>query len=108
MAITPMRGGIPYGPQDPSKELDDVMNVELPDEDTTESVVENADGSADLIEPEEEASDIQDFDENLAESLPEDEMHKVALDLLRKIERDKESRKRRDEQYEEGIRRTGM
>lgn len=48
------------------------------------------------------------FFENLAEVLEDSVMEGVATDLLRKIEDDKEGRKKRDEQYEEGIRRTGL
>lgn len=48
------------------------------------------------------------FYENLAEILPEQVMSRIATELLQKIEQDKESRKARVDQYEEGIRRTGM
>ena len=48
------------------------------------------------------------FYENLAAVLPETTLETIATDLLRKIEEDKESRKKRDEKYEEGIRRTGL
>ncbi len=48
------------------------------------------------------------FYANLAEVIPEVEQEKIVTDLLRRIEEDKEARKRRDDQYEEGIRRTGL
>ncbi|MDE2101448.1 MAG: hypothetical protein KGL39_29655, partial [Patescibacteria group bacterium] len=48
------------------------------------------------------------FYANLAESLPESFMQAVATELLRQIDEDKEARKKRDEQYEEGIKRTGL
>jgi hypothetical protein len=48
------------------------------------------------------------FYANLAETLPESEMEAVAQEFLGLIERDKEARKKRDEQYEEGLRRTGL
>lgn len=52
--------------------------------------------------------DETDFYENLAEKLPETLMIQVAEELYESVTRDKESRKKRDEQYEEGLRRTGL
>jgi chaperonin GroES len=67
-------------------------------------------GSVVYLEKPEEAQDREEggFYENLAEILDDTVMDMVATDLLRKIEEDKEARKKRDEQYEEGIRRTGL
>lgn len=48
------------------------------------------------------------FLENLAEKLPETELTTIANDLIRKIDNDKEARIKRDQQYEEGLRRTGL
>ena len=48
------------------------------------------------------------FYDNLAEVLPQRVRNMLAADLTRKIEADKTARKKRDEQYEEGVRRTGM
>lgn len=49
------------------------------------------------------------FFENLADGvIPEAELQRVVTDLLVKIDEDKQSRSKRDEQYEEGIRRTGL
>ena len=48
------------------------------------------------------------FYANLAEYLPEQVQQDIVQDLLDKIENDKESRKKRDESYAEGIRRTGL
>ena len=48
------------------------------------------------------------FYRNLAETIPEPALQRLASDLLRKIEEDKSARSKRDEQYEEGIRRTGL
>lgn len=50
----------------------------------------------------------QTFYANLAEVLPPTVREKIATDILRRIEEDRDSRKKRDEQYEEGIRRTGL
>lgn len=48
------------------------------------------------------------FYSNLAEVLPAAVKSRIVSDLLRRVEEDREARKRRDEQYEEGIRRTGL
>lgn len=52
--------------------------------------------------------DGSDFYENLAEKLPETLMIQVAEELHESVVRDRTSRKKRDEQYEEGLRRTGL
>lgn len=52
--------------------------------------------------------DGSDFYENLAEKLPETLMIQVAEELHESVVRDQTSRKKRDEQYEEGLRRTGL
>lgn len=49
-----------------------------------------------------------DFYENLAETMPETELNRIATQYLELISKDLEARKKRDEQYEEGIRRTGL
>ena len=52
----------------------------------------------------------QDFYENLAESdqISSYDLDSIALRYINLAEKDKEARKLRDKQYEEGIRRTGM
>lgn len=78
------------------------MNIEQ-----LEDVTELPDGSAIVEMPEtEEAASAH--DDNLALSLDEFTLNTTATELLELIEHDKESRKKRDEQYEEGIRRTGL
>ena len=54
-----------------------------------------------------EAREVE-FYSNLAEVIPENILARIATDLLKKIDEDKEARKKRDEQYEEGLRRTGL
>jgi hypothetical protein len=49
-----------------------------------------------------------DFYANLAETMPEPDLAKLASRMLDLISKDKDARKKRDEQYEEGIRRTGL
>jgi hypothetical protein len=82
------------------------FEADLPDM-PIEEMIEQDDGSViipmDGLEPQEQV-----FDGNLAEVVPESELTKIAEEFLELIEADKEARKRRDEQYEEGIRRTGL
>ena len=88
-------------------ELPEAEMVELP-EDEEGDVVDTEDGGAivKLGGEEEERSD--DFYANLAETMPESELSSMAADYLDLIGKDKEARKKRDEQYEEGLRRTGL
>ena len=50
----------------------------------------------------------EDFFENLAEKLPESVLTLEGGGLHELLIQDKEARKKRDEQYEEGLRRTGL
>lgn len=68
----------------------------------------NDDGSVVIDFGEDEPRDVGEFLENLAEVLPAKELGKIAHNLLDFIDKDKEARKRRDEQYADGIRRTGL
>ena len=49
-----------------------------------------------------------DFYANLAEDMGDTELKDIASTFIELLARDKEARKKRDEQYEEGIRRTGL
>jgi acetolactate synthase small subunit len=73
-------------------------------------VHEQPDGSAlvDLDQDAPAATNGEDFYENLADSLDESVLSTLAMQLLEDVDRDKEARKRRDEQYAEGIKRTGL
>lgn len=74
----------------------------------THDLTELDDGSVEVSFPEEEQKSNGEFLSNLAETLPQDELHALAQDYLEHLERDRQARKRRDEQYEEGLRRTGL
>ena len=76
--------------------------------DTPEEYVENEDGSVDVPDLEPVDSTIEEFYTNLAEGIEESELHHIAAEYVELVEKDKEARKKRDEQYEEGIRRTGL
>jgi len=61
-----------------------------------------------LDEDESEQAKSPDFYKNLAEEIPEPELDRIATQFLELVDRDREARKKRDEQYEEGLRRTGL
>lgn len=70
-------------------------------------VIELDDGSA-IIEIEEEIEEESSFEDNIAERIPKSERFQIASDLIELVEKDKKSREKRQQQYEEGIRRTGL
>ena len=72
-------------------------------------ITELDDGSILVEEPSEEVvSSADDHYANLAETLDPFNLNRIATDLLELIEKDKEARKERDKQQEEGIQRTGL
>ena len=82
--------------------------IELPD-DEDDSVIDTEDGGAIVRLDEEEGEErSDDFYANLAETMSETELSEIARTYLDMVAKDKEARKKRDEQYEEGIRRTGL
>ena len=85
---------------------EDVMEF---DEAPPEEVLDTDDGGA-IIRVGEEVDEEQteEWFDNIVENFEEPELDKLALRLLEDIERDKESRKKRDQQYEEAIKRTGL
>ena len=93
---------------------EDEINVpegEMVDLDFTESDVEDTEDGGAIVRLDDEdapAEGNSDFYANLAEDMSETDMQKVATDFLDLIAKDKDARKKRDEQYEEGIRRTGL
>ena len=79
------------------------ISEELPE------VEEQADGSAIVYDKDMQGpSGESDFYDNLADEIHVGEMSRIALRYLELVEQDKEARKKRDKQYEDGIRRTGM
>ena len=95
-------------PNDLNEAQEDLGEMfELPEE--VADVEDTEDGGAIVrFGEEEEPVGESEFYANLAETLPEGDMDAVAQDFLGLIAKDKEARKKRDEQYEEGIRRTGL
>lgn len=78
-------------------DLDDAMRIE-----------EQEDGSALLVLPEAPPSAPMGFGDNLAADIPKEARFQIGTDIIEMVERDKKARQKRHEQYEEGIRRTGL
>lgn len=77
--------------------------------DVEEEVIELEDGSVVVnFVPKSSPQESPEFYANMAEVLDEDVLEGLATEYLDLIEVDKESRKQRDKQYEEGLRRTGL
>jgi chaperonin GroES len=79
------------------------------DEDFSE-VEDTEDGGAILREKEndEEADKNQAHFANIVDDVDQSMLVEATTDLLEKIDKDKEAREKRDKQYEEGLRRTGL
>ena len=82
--------------------------AEMLDLDEPESDVEELEDGGAMVTLGVEVKIQNEFYQNLADFLPENEMESLATDLLDAIKRDKEAREKRDEQYEEGLKRTGL
>jgi hypothetical protein len=81
--------------------------AELDDE--AQDVEELEDGSAIVTLGEYEGpTEDPDFYENLAETINIFDLEKIGMRYLDLIEKDKEAREKRDKQYEEGLKRTGL
>lgn len=93
-------------PEEMTATLDGGADIVIEDEAT--DVIENADGSADIVETIEVTEEESGFYDNLCFDIPEDVLEEIATDLLEKIDHDKQAREKRDKQYAEGIRRTGL
>ena len=81
--------------------------VDLPD--VEDDVEDTADGGAIVrLDDDDMRPADSEFYANLAEEMPEYELASLSTTFLDLISKDKDARKKRDEQYEEGIRRTGL
>jgi hypothetical protein len=77
--------------------------------DVEEEIIEQEDGSVIVnFVPKSSPKEAPEFYANLAEEFDEDILESLANEYLDLIDVDKESRKQRDKQYEEGLRRTGL
>ena len=89
------------------EEYEDVLGL---DEDEVEQeIIELDDGSV-VVNYVEKSSPLKnpEFYANLAEEFDEQTLQSLAIEYLDYIDVDKEARKQRDKQYEEGLRRTGL
>jgi hypothetical protein len=68
--------------------------------------IEQPDGSVDVIDPQVDPN--SDFLKNLADELDDAQLVRISNSLLDDIEIDRNSRKRHDEIYEEGLKRSGL
>lgn len=89
------------------------LEIEFDDEDepqitATAKVTENDDGSADVELNDGEDAVEREFMDNLAEQFDQHDLKALATKLCELVNDDREARKRRDEQYEEGLRRSGL
>ena len=79
----------------------------LSDDDEVEDL-EDGGAIVRLSDEDEEPEGQSEFYANLAEGMQEPELMRLSSSFLDLIAKDKEARKKRDEQYEEGLRRTGL
>ena len=87
--------------------IEDVLGLE-PGE-AEEEIIELDDGSVVVnYKPIDGPNQNPEFYSNLAETLDESVLQNLATEYLEYIEVDREARKERDKQYEEGLRRTGL
>lgn len=99
----------------PSQEHDGVPDVEttvdMSDVTANPDIVEHEDGSADVyLDDAEVKPSIEKaaWDANLAEHLPEHALNELATKYMQSIEDAIEARKKRDEQYEMGLKKAGL
>jgi hypothetical protein len=78
----------------------------VPDDSDTQEL---DDGSAILtLHDNKEVKRAQEFYVNLAEDIPDDQLRDIAVKLLDLFDKDVVAREKRDQQYEEGLKRTGF
>lgn len=80
-------------------------------DETPDEITDTDDGGA-IVQLDEgqdaQVADETEFYSNIADELDQNDLESLASHLLDKIRYDKDSRKKRDEQYAEGLRRTGL
>lgn len=80
----------------------ELENEELEVEDTEDG------GAIVRLENQQQAREKAAHFANIVDEVPQDKLKAAVTDLLDKIDKDKEAREKRDKQYEEGLRRTGL
>ena len=86
---------------------DEGETVEFEDGDVDVEDTEDGGAIIKFKNEEDEAKNSEHF-ANIIEDVDQSDLSDIIDDLLEKIDRDKEAREKRDKQYEEGIRRTGL
>ena len=86
----------------------DGENVEFDDNDKTD--VEDTDDGGAIVRLQDEADEKKNSEHfaNIIDEVDQGELEMAISELIDKITNDKEAREKRDKQYEEGIRRTGL
>ena len=111
MPIDPEIGRNIQGIPDPASQVTETPDggAEIDLMQFDDGVEELEDGSAIVnLEEYKGPSEDEDFYSNLAETVNLYDLEKISMRYLDLIKKDKEAREKRDKQYEEGIRRTGL
>ena len=87
--------------------IEEMTMVELPEEEVSD-VEETEDGGAIILMESITVTEGSEHFANIVEEVSQSLLTTSINDLMTKIERDKEARQKRDKQYEEGLRRTGL
>lgn len=96
-------------PPDQLPEDDDTNGMMVPLEGEELEVEDTDDGGAVVrLENEEQRERNVEHFANIVDEVDQSVLSDIVTDLLEKISRDKEAREKRDKQYEEGLRRTGL
>lgn len=69
---------------------------------------ENPDGSVDIPLDQTTALEYSSFYDNIVDTIDPYILNSIAGEFIERLEKDKEAREKRDKQYEEGLRRTGL
>lgn len=110
--IPPFQREVPNPLDNPSDPASQALMVDAGEDEADGAgmtVVENEDGTATVtIDDEAAEGEATDFWENLALKMDRAQKDNLSSELLKLIELDKKAREKRDEQYKEGIQRTGL
>ena len=99
---------LPALPPEMSEGPEDIDGMMVEIEEEVSDVEELPDGSAIVTLETSGPDENEEFYSNMAEKMSEQTLSGMAIKYLDLIDKDKEARKKRDEQYEDGIRRTGL
>lgn len=95
---------------EPMKNDDEPINGEMVEFEEDEPDVEDTEDGGAIVrfgDEKQEKERLSHF-ANIVDEVDQSALSDMVVDLMNKIERDKEAREKRDKQYEEGLRRTGL